>query len=62
MCLNYGACHHDQQPGLQTAFLKEVRSLVTVVDDMGNPFLEKIDDLLLHDTRDITDTTVAEMI
>ena len=33
--------HHDQQPGVQQNFLKDVTSLVTVIDDIGNPFLEK---------------------
>ena len=27
--------HHDQQPGVQHNFLKDITSLVTVIDDMG---------------------------
>ena len=37
---NTGHHHHDQQPAVQTAFLKEVRELVTVLEEIGNPFLE----------------------
>ena len=33
--------HHDQQPGVQQNFLKDVTSLVTTIDDMGNPSLKK---------------------
>ena len=54
--------HHDQQPGVQAAFLKDVKALVTVLEDMGNPFLERSQDLLVIDTRDIMDTQVAETV
>ena len=30
--------HHEQQPGVQSAFLKDVQSLTVVLQDMGNPF------------------------
>ena len=53
--------HHDQQPGVQAAFLKEVKALVTVLEEMGNPFLEHTQDLLVIDTRDIMDTEVADL-
>ena len=55
-----GHHHHDQQPAVQTVFLKEVGGLVTVLEEMGNPFLECSQDLLVIDTRDIVDTEVAE--
>jgi hypothetical protein len=54
--------HHDQQPGVQTAFLKEVKVLVTVLEELGNPFLEHSQDLLVIDTRDIMDSKVAETV
>ncbi|CAB3998852.1 Hypothetical predicted protein [Paramuricea clavata] len=54
--------HHDQQPGVQAAFLKELKALVTVLDEMGNPFLEHSEDLLVIDTRDIVDAEVAETV
>ena len=54
--------HHDQQPGVQQNFLKDVTSLVTVIDDMGNLFLEKSHDLLVFDTKNIMDASVIETI
>ena len=54
--------HHEQQPGVQTAFLKEVKALVTVLEEMGNPFLEQSQDLLVIETRDIVDTQVADAV
>ena len=52
--------HHDQQPGVQTAFLKDIKALVTVLEEMENPFLEHSQDLRVHDTSEIMDTQVAE--
>ena len=54
--------HHDQQPGVQQNFLKDVESLVTVINDMGNPLLEKSHDLLVLDTKNIMDTSVVETV
>ena len=34
--------HHEQHPGVQSTFLKEVKSLVAVIEDMGNPYLKNI--------------------
>ena len=45
--------HHEQHAGVQAAFLKEVKSLVAVIEEMVNPFMEESDDLLVLDTRDI---------
>ena len=44
----------SRQPGVQAAFLKDGKALVTVLEDMGNPFLERIQHLL--------DTQVAETV
>jgi len=57
-----GDCHHDQKRGVQTAFQKDVRSLVAVMEEMGNPFLEDSEDLIVLDTRDIMDSAVAETV
>ena len=55
-------CHHEQHPGVQAAFQKDVKSLVAVIEEMGNPFLEKSEDLMVLDTRDILDTSVGETV
>ena len=54
--------HHDQQPEVQQNFLKDVTSLVTVIDDMGNPFLEKSHNLLVLDTKNIMNASVVETV
>ena len=59
---NTGDLHHDQHSGVQEAFQKEVKTLVSVLEDMGNPFLEGSQDLLVIDTRDVMDTAVAETV
>ena len=33
--------HHDQTPSVQTSFAKDVCSLVSVMEDLGNPFEEE---------------------
>ncbi len=33
--------HHEQRPGVQTSFAKDVRALIAVFQELGNPFLEK---------------------
>jgi len=54
--------HHEQHLGVQAAFLKDVRSFTAVLDEMGNPFLEESQDLLVLDTKDIMDASVAETV
>ena len=51
--------HHDQNPGVQTAFAKDVRSLVSVIEDLGNPFEEESTVL---DTKEITDHTSVKAV
>ena len=45
---------------MQAAFAKYVKSLIPAFEEMGNPFLEKSQDLLVLDTRDFMDTSVVE--
>ena len=45
--------HHDQNESTQKTFKKDVRSLVAVIEEFGNPYLEETTDLLVLDTRDI---------
>ena len=51
---NIEGIHHEQQPGMQSAFLKDVQPLTLVLQDMGNPFLEESNDLLVLDTKNIS--------
>lgn len=52
--------HHEQMTGVQATFQKQVKTLYTTIEDMGNPFLEESEDLLVLDTRDIMNSSVAE--
>ena len=54
--------HHEQYPGVQVAFLEEVKCLVDVIEEMGNPFMEQSEDLLALDTRDILHTSVGDAV
>ena len=54
--------HHEQNCGVQTSFFNEVKSLVAVIEEMGNPFLEQSQDLLVLDTRDILQPSVGESV
>ncbi len=54
--------HHEQCASVQTAFISEVASLTAVLEEMGNPFLEKSDDLLVLDTRNIMDRSVGDTV
>lgn len=42
--------HHKTAPGLQSMFLKDVRSFTKVVSEMGNPFLATNQELGTLDT------------
>ena len=54
--------HHEQHRRVQETFLKEVKSVVAVFENMGNPFLENSEDLMVLDTRDIMDASVGETV
>ena len=42
--------------------MKDVRALIAVFHEMGNPFLENTQNLLVLDTRDIMETPVAKTV
>lgn len=54
--------HHEQTRSSQALFVQQVQSLVEVVEEMGNPFLEGTKDLLRFDTRDIMDPAVVSSV
>jgi len=55
-------CHHDQTASIQTSFAKDVHSLITVFEELGNPFEEKSQNLLVLDTKEIADSAVVHTI
>ena len=58
-----GETHHcEQDPSVQKAFAKDVKSLISVIEQMGIPFCEDIADLLVLDTEEIVPKCVAEAV
>lgn len=57
---NTETCHHEQKQHIQSAFARDVRSLTEVFEEMGNPFLEDSEDLLVLDSRNIADVAVSD--
>lgn len=54
--------HHEQTKSSQMIFAHQVKSLVEVMEEMGNPFMEESNDLLRLDTRDIIDPAVVSSL
>ncbi len=54
--------HHEQTLSVQWEFEKQVRSLMSVMENMGTPFLEDSPDLLVLDTHDIMDEKVVDTV
>ena len=57
MCL-----HHEQTKSVQNTFCKDVSSLVSIIADCENPFMEDSDDLLVLQTKSIVDGAVNETV
>ena len=45
---------------MQKAFRKDVCSLVNVMEELGNPFEEESDNLLVLDNKEIADPSAVE--
>jgi len=54
--------HHEEAKHVQKAFERDVRSLVSTIEEMGNPFTEDSSDLLALDRRDIADPAVIDTV
>ena len=54
--------HHEETPSVQNTFARDVRSLVVVIEELGNPFEEDSQDLLVLDTKEIVDPAVIETV
>ena len=48
--------HHDQSASVQNAFRKDICSLVNVMEELGNPFKEENEDLVVLDSKEIADS------
>lgn len=54
--------HHDQTPSVQASFVKDDRSLVGVIEEMGNRFEEDSQDLVKMVTKEIAGTVAVETV
>lgn len=58
----YSSRHHEQTPSVLKSFFGKVKSLPVVMQEMGNPIQEKSADLIVLDTKNNADLTLAEMV
>ena len=54
--------HHEETPSEQNTFARDVRTLVAVSEELGNPFAEDSQDLLVLDTMEIAAPAVIETV
>ena len=54
--------HHEEAKSTQLSFTKDVKSLISVIDDMGNPFTDESGDLLVLDTKNLADASVVKTV
>ena len=54
--------HHEQKPGVQSTFLKDVVNTVSSFEELGNPFTEKRENLMAMHTKDIMDDNVVATV
>ena len=54
--------HYEETPSVQNTFARDVRSLVAVIEELGNPFEEDRQDLLVLDTKEIAYPAVIETV
>ena len=54
--------HHEATVGAHTAFFDNVKATTTVLQDMGNPFHDETSDLLSLDTKNIADSSIAQLV
>ena len=54
--------HHEQMHSIQQKCAKEIKSMVDVLEDMGNPFEEDSGDLLTRDNQEIMSDAVIQAV
>ena len=54
--------HHEQKRGQQAAFARDVDALVKVMEDNGQPFLQRSDELIVLQRKDIADQSVKSTV
>ena len=54
--------HHEQMPSVQKASFKDVQALISVLEEMENPFTEDSTELIVLDTKEIMPECVVQAI
>ena len=54
--------HHKKTKAMQTTFHKQVKALHAMIMEMGNPFKEASQDLLVLNSRDIIDPSIVATV
>ncbi|GFO04548.1 hypothetical protein PoB_003105300 [Plakobranchus ocellatus] len=54
--------HHEHTATAQVKISKEVGAPIQVFEEMGNPFMEESEDLLVLDSRDIADPAIVQSV
>ena len=54
--------HHEDNPAAQATFLWHVESHVSCMSEIGNPFMDLSEDLLVLDTIVVADCTIVEPV
>ena len=54
--------HHEEAPSSQKAFARDVQTLVTVIEELENPFEEECLDLLVLDAKEVVNPAVFQTV
>ena len=54
--------HHEDTQSVKSKFAQDVKALVEVIDEMGNPFFEESSDLLVLDSRNVADPAIVNSV
>ncbi len=54
--------HHEKVAFIQEAFSEQVKSVVSIMSEMGNPFKEESTDLLVLDSKEIMNSEVVHLV
>ena len=60
--INPSGKDQDQTPCVKKLFVKNVRSMVDVLNNMGNPYTDESGDLYVLDTKVVLDKSVTESL
>ena len=58
--VNHVREHHDFSDSVQSIFQKEVKSLLSALEDVGNPFDDDSNDLFDLQTKAVVTETIAQ--